>query len=37
MDDPELLSAFPRKGLIPARNSDFELIEKLARQLEFIR
>ncbi len=37
MDDPELLSAFPREALIPARNSDFEVIRELAVELDFIR
>jgi len=37
MTDPALLSAFPRSGLIPATNAEFEPIRKLALQLEFIR
>ncbi|MDP6977042.1 MAG: putative selenate ABC transporter substrate-binding protein [Myxococcota bacterium] len=37
MNEPELLSAFPRRALIPARNEDFEVIRALAKQLEFIR
>jgi len=37
MDDPNLLSAFPRKALIPARDSDFEAIRELAVELDFIR
>jgi phosphonate transport system substrate-binding protein len=37
IDDPELLSAFPRTSLIPASNADFDRIEKIARELDFIR
>ncbi len=37
MDDADLLSAFPRRALIPARNEDFEAIRTLARDLGFIR
>ena len=37
MEDAELLSAFPRRALIPARNQDFDAIERLARELGFIR
>lgn len=37
MDDPELLAAFPREALIPARNEDFDSILQLARQLGFVR
>ena len=37
IDDPELLAAFPRSALIPATDADFAVIEKLARQLEFVR
>lgn len=37
MKDPALLSAFPRRSLIPARNEDFAAIRKLAVDLEFIR
>ncbi len=37
IDDPELLSAFPRTSLIPASNEDFSKIEKVARELDFIR
>ena len=33
MKDPALLDAFPRKGFIPARNSDYAPIEDTARQL----
>jgi len=37
IDDPALLSAFPRSALIPASNEDFAAIEKIARDLDFIR
>jgi phosphonate transport system substrate-binding protein len=37
IDDPELLSAFPRTSLIPVSNADFSEIEKVARELDFIR
>ncbi len=37
MKDPDLLSAFPRTGMVAADNADFEAIHKLARPLEFIR
>lgn len=37
MEDPQLLSAFPRSALIPAKNSDFEAIHALALKLDFIR
>ena len=37
MDDPDLLSAFPRKRLIAASNEDYATIVKLALQLGFIR
>lgn len=37
IDDPELLSAFPRTSLIEASNADFSEIEKIARELDFIR
>ncbi len=37
IEDPELLSAFPRSSLIPASNDDFAAIEKIARELDFIR
>jgi phosphonate transport system substrate-binding protein len=37
MDDPELLSAFPRSALIRASNSDFDAIHELALELDFIR
>lgn len=35
--DPELLAAFPRSGLIAARNSDFESIRVTAQELGFLR
>ncbi len=35
--DPELLSAFPREALIEAKNEDFAGIEKVARELGFLR
>lgn len=37
MDDPALLSAFPRKRLIAASNEDYTTVEELALQLGFIR
>ena len=37
MDDPDLLSAFPRQRLIAASNEDYATIVDLARQLGFIR
>ena len=37
MDDPKLLSAFPRKKLIPAENEDYAQIEQVARELGFLR
>ena len=37
MDDAESLKAFRRDKFIPAKNEDFAGIEKLARQLGFIR
>lgn len=37
MDDPKLLSAFPRKKLIPARNEDYAQIEQVAKELGFLR
>ena len=36
MDDPELLSRFPRSGFIPAQNSDFEPIAETARSVGLI-
>jgi phosphonate transport system substrate-binding protein len=37
MNDPGLLSAFPRSALIRASNSDFDAIHALALKLDFIR
>lgn len=37
MNDPDLLSAFPRSAMIRASNSDFDAIHKLALELDFIR
>lgn len=37
MDDPKLLSAFPRKKLIPARNEDYAQVEQVAKELGFLR
>ena len=37
MDDPKLLSAFPRKKLIPAKNEDYAQIEQVARELGVLR
>ena len=36
MDDPELLSRFPRSGFIPASNADFEPIAETARSVGLI-
>ena len=33
MNDPELLSSFPRQGFIPASNADFEPVRKVAKQI----
>lgn len=33
MNDPELLKSFPRQGFIPASNSDFEPVRKVAKQI----
>jgi phosphonate transport system substrate-binding protein len=33
MNDPELLSSFPRQGFIPASNSDFEPVRKVAKKI----
>lgn len=35
--DPALLSAFPRKALIPAKNADYDQIKEVAKQLGFLR
>lgn len=37
VDDPGLLSAFPREALIPAANEDYAGIEKVAVDLGFLR
>ena len=37
IDDPALLSAFPREALIEAKNEDFTGIEKVAEALGFLR
>jgi phosphonate transport system substrate-binding protein len=37
VDDPALLSAFPRKALIPAKNEDYEMIRTVAKELGFLR
>jgi len=37
IDDPALLSAFPREAMIPAKNSDFDGIVKVAKDLGFLR
>jgi len=36
MDDPQLLAAFDRESLIPAKNSEFQGIADVARDLGFI-
>ena len=33
MKDPELLASFPRSGFVPARNSDFEPILRVGREI----
>ncbi len=37
IEDPSLLSALPRKGLIPARNEEFDGIRDVAIQLDMLR
>jgi phosphonate transport system substrate-binding protein len=37
VDDPKLLSAFPRTRLIPAKNEDYAATEQVARELGFLR
>lgn len=37
IDDPQLLSAFPREALIEATNADFEGIKNVAKKLGFLR
>jgi phosphonate transport system substrate-binding protein len=36
MEDPELLESFPRKGFIPAENSDYDNILETARNLDLV-
>jgi len=36
MDTPELLAAFPRSGFIPAKNSDYESIKNVAKEIGLI-
>ena len=36
-DDPGLLAAFPRSGLIPAENDDYQMILDTAKELGFVR
>jgi phosphonate transport system substrate-binding protein len=37
IDEPNLLSAFPRRALIPAKNEDYEMIRTVAKELGFLR
>jgi phosphonate transport system substrate-binding protein len=37
IDDPKLLSAFPRTKLIPAKNEDYAATEQVAKELGFMR
>jgi phosphonate transport system substrate-binding protein len=37
VDDPNLLAAFPRKKLIPAKNEDYAQVEQVAKELGFVR
>jgi len=37
MKDKQLLSAFPRSGLIPAKNEDFNELADIAKQLDMVR
>jgi phosphonate transport system substrate-binding protein len=37
VSDPNLLAAFPRKKLIPAKNEDYAQIEQVAKDLGFLR
>lgn len=37
MSDPKLLDAFPRSAMIGAKNSDFERVEEVAKQLGMVR
>jgi phosphonate transport system substrate-binding protein len=36
MKDPKLLAAFPRKSFIPAKNSDYQPIRDVAKQIKLI-
>ena len=36
-DDPDLLAAFPRSGLITAENGDYQMILDTAKELGFVR
>lgn len=36
MDDPKLLESFPRSKFIPADNSDYAIIEDVAKQIDLI-
>ena len=36
-DDPDLLAAFPRSGLITAENDDYQLILNTAKELGFVK
>jgi phosphonate transport system substrate-binding protein len=31
--DPDLLASFPRKGFIPARNEDYDALQKVAKSI----
>lgn len=37
MDDPELLSAFPRSGFVPASNSDYARIRMIGQRIGILR
>ncbi|CAN5233759.1 putative selenate ABC transporter substrate-binding protein [soil metagenome] len=37
IDDPQLLSVFPREALIPASNDEYDAIKEVATQLGFLR
>jgi phosphonate transport system substrate-binding protein len=37
VEDPKLLSAFPRNRLIPAKNEDYASTEQVARELGFLK
>ena len=36
MSDPDLLKAFPRSSFIPAKNADYEPIEKVGKSIGLI-